>query len=382
MDAFEALVRLILIGAMLLLLVGGLLAILMLWYMRGRDPGTGLIADIISEPPDDLPPGAAGTLVDEHVDHQDVVATLLGLGRHGAVAIEAERTSNSSARDYTITLLHPNKVENRIERDLLRVIFGNDPQPLMEVRLNDVRKRFVDAEPQIRDDLYGELVTHGYFEENPHRTRKRWQRISWTGFILSVIVGLLVSIVVDPVAIATTIAAVIAWAVMIRVSRHMGRKTPAGAEAAAKWRAFKRYLESISSQRDLSEASDIFDRYLSYTVAFGIDKQWIRAFSKSGARKPGWFADADADADVDVDVGDVIIMGHMGDVGDFSGAGDLISSIGGAAGNLSMPDVDISGDSMQGLADTFGGSLQGASDGLSGLLDSAGSIFDAIDFDL
>jgi hypothetical protein len=30
----------------------------------------------------------------------------------------------------------------------------------------------------------------------------------------------------------------------------------------------------------------------------------------------------------------------------------------------------------------LGGSLQGASDGLSGLLDSAGSIFDGIDFDL
>lgn len=377
MDAFEALIRLILIGAMLLLLVGGLLAILALWYMRGRDPGTGLIADIISEPPDDLPPGAVGTLLDEHVDHRDVVATLLGLGRHGAVSIEAEKTPNSSARDYTITLLHPEKVENRIERDLLRVLFGNDPQPLMEMRLNQVRKRFVDAEPQIRNDLYGELVSRGYVPESPHATRKRWQLISWMGLILSVIVGVIVSVTIDPVAIATTNAAVIVWAVMIRVSRHMGRKTPAGAEAAARWRAFKRYLESISIQRDLTEASDIFDRYLSYAVAFGIDKQWIRAFSESGARKPGWFDDADA--------GDVIIVGdigHIGDVGDFSGAGDLITSIGGAAGNLSMPDVDISGESIQGVADTFGGSLQGASDGLSGLLDSAGSIFDAIDFDL
>lgn len=364
---------------MIFLLVGGMIAILMVWYLRGRDPQTGLVADILSEPPDDLPPGAAGTLLDEHADHHDVVATLVGLGRSGAVSITQDDGSGGRKGDWIITALHPEKITNRIELDLLNLLFDGKPEPLREVRLRDVRPKFVAAEERIRDDLYRELVTHGYFPESPATIRLRWKRIAWAGLILSIIVGVLVAIVVDPVAIATTIAAVIMWTVMIRMSRHMPRKTEKGAEAAAKWRAFKRYLQDIEKHRDLGDAAGIFDRYLAYAIAFEIDKGWIRKFSEAGARRPAWLGTG---GDLAENMGDVIIIGNMPD---FSGAGDLIGNIGGFAGNLSMPDVnlpDVGMPDVQGLSDALGGSLQGASDGLSGLLDAAGSIFDAIDFDL
>lgn len=188
------------------------------------------------------------------------------------------------------------------------------------------------------------------------------------------VIGLLATKLVDIVAIFTTIAAVIVWAALVPVSRHMPRKTATGAEAAAKWRAFRRYLVSLTEQRDLPEAASVFDRYLSYAVAFRIDRQWIEAFSRAGARAPGWFGMPEIG-----DVGDVVV------VGDMSGAGRALGDIGGAIGSAGVPDVslpDVSMPDVQGLADTLGGSLQGASDGLSGLLDLAGSIFDGIDFDL
>ncbi len=375
MTTTDAIIRLALIGGMVLLLVGGLLLILGIWYLRGRDPQTGLVADIISEPPDDLPPGAVGTLLDEHADHEDVVATLLGLGRNGAVTIEQVPSANRRVRDYLITLLHPDRITDRIERDLLVVLFGTSPQAMQEVRLSDVRGRFARHEPQIRDDLYNELVTRGYFPENPHTQRQRWRRIAWIGFGLSFVIGIILAITVDPVALATMVAAMVVWGVMVRVSRHIPRKTEKGAEAAAKWRAFKRYLQSIEKQRSLSEASDIFDRYFSYAVAFGIEREWIRAFAKAGAAKPAWFGG--------VDVGDVVIagdLGNLGDIGDIAGAGRVIGEIGGSIGDVSLPDVSMP--DVQGLSDMLGGTLQGASDGLSGLLDAAGSVFDAIDFDL
>lgn len=372
----EAIIRLILIGGMIFLLVGGMIAILMVWYFRGRDPQTGLVADILSEPPDDLPPGAAGTLLDEHADHHDVVATLVGLGRNGAVSITQDAGQGARKGDWIITVLHPDQITNRIERDLLNLLFDGKPEPLREVRLRDVRPKFVAAEERIRDDLYRELVEHGYFAGSPVATRNRWRRIAWAGLVLSIVVGLLVAIVVDPVAIATTIAAVIMWAVMVRMSRHMPRKTAKGAEAAAKWRAFKRYLQDIEKHRNLGASAAIFDRYLAYAIAFEIDKGWIRKFSEAGASRPAWLGTGGDVADT---LGDVIIIG--GDVPDFSGAGDLIGNIGGLAGNLSVPDVNMPDVDLQGLSDTVGGSLQGASDGLSSLLDAAGSIFDAIDFD-
>ena len=48
----------------------------------------GLIADYLPEPPSDLPPGIAGTLIDESADMQDILATILDLARRGAIEIE------------------------------------------------------------------------------------------------------------------------------------------------------------------------------------------------------------------------------------------------------------------------------------------------------
>jgi hypothetical protein len=87
MSTQQALLHLLFIVIMILLLVGGSVSILVLWWVHGRDPAIGPIAEYLSEPLDDLSPCAAGTLIDEHADHRDVLATLLGLGRRGAVII-------------------------------------------------------------------------------------------------------------------------------------------------------------------------------------------------------------------------------------------------------------------------------------------------------
>jgi hypothetical protein len=88
-----------------------------LWYVRGRDPATGMVAEYITAPPDDLPPGAAGTLLDERADHEDVVATLLGLARHGAIVIheiKPDGDAKARATDYGLEIIAPEKTESQL----------------------------------------------------------------------------------------------------------------------------------------------------------------------------------------------------------------------------------------------------------------------------
>ena len=47
------------------------------------------------------------------------------------------------------------------------------------------------------------------------------------------------------------LALVVTMVCLIFVGRYMPRKTAQGAEAAAKWLAFKRYLETIENHGDL-----------------------------------------------------------------------------------------------------------------------------------
>jgi hypothetical protein len=396
MSSGTALLHLVFIALMLVLLAGGTVGLLILWYMRGRDPHVGKSAEYVEFPPDDLPPGAAGTLIDEHADHNDVVATLLGLGRHGAVTIQEigqseqlQKQGRSVAHDYEITVVDPNGVESKVERSLLKVLFPGDIAPGTSTLLSDVKQRFTAAEADIRDALYLEMVDRDYFKVSPATTRMRWRRGAWIGLVLSVIVGLFLTIRVDPFAALATIASVILFIALIRMSRVMPQKTSIGAEAAQNWRAFKRYLQSIDKYKNLKESSDLFDRYFSYAVAFGLQKQWVTAFARAGARNPAWFSPSGnfgGGRGNAGDIGDVLIdsmwMGHMaGHIG--GGSSDLGGGI--DLPNVNMPNIgmpDLGNVDMQGMSDVFGGGIQGASDGLSGLLESAGSIFDAIDFDI
>lgn len=388
MESSEAWLHLTFIVAMLIVGVGGFVTIVILWFSRGRDPATGLVADILPEPPDDLPPGAAGTLLDERADHQDVVATLLGLGRHGAIQIVdrvGDDPEKGGSHDYLLIAKDPGKVDSRLERDLLQVLFGNIPEPEQEVHLRDVKHRFDAHESEIRDDLYQEMVDRSYFVQTPQETRRRWKRLAWIGLISSLIIGVFLTIRVDTFAIATTIAAVLIWAGLLRMSAAMPKKTAFGAESAAKWRAFKRYLESIEQHGALEEAQGIFDRYLSYAVAFGIEREWIQKFARVGTSNPGWFQEVMVPGGYGAP-GDVLLdtwtagrmIGHFGSTPGGSFGGEI------GAPNVDVPGIgipDLPDGGLQGMAEVMGGGLQGTSEGLAGMLDEAGSVFDGIDFD-
>ena len=390
MSSGTALLHLVFIALMLLLITGGSITLLALWFTRGRDPRVMKAATYIEHPPDDLPPGAAGTLLDEHADRRDIVATLLGLGRHGAVIVQdvgtaAGDTPRKGHRpgDFTITVVDPAGVTSHVEKVLLRILFNGDPAPGAEVRLADVRDRFAAGEPEIRDALYEAMVIRGYFTVSPVVTRKRWRRGAWIGLALSTITGLFLTIRVDPFAILATIAAAIIFLVLVRMSRAMPQKTRTGAEAAEQWRAFRRYLASIEKYENVNEASQLFDRYFAYAVAFDLQDKWLKTFARSGARTPGWFVPVGDLTGRGDSVGDVIFdamtMAHWaGHVGG-GGGGDMDINL----PDIGMPNLpDMGNVDLQGLSDLAGGSLQGASDGLSALLESAGSIFESIDFDI
>lgn len=75
--------------ASLVLLLGGPALAVVTWVTKGRDPNVGLVAEYLNEPPN-VPPGLAGTLVDEKADMADVIATFVDLARRGAITMQEE----------------------------------------------------------------------------------------------------------------------------------------------------------------------------------------------------------------------------------------------------------------------------------------------------
>jgi hypothetical protein len=307
-DTATQLLHLAFLVLMIALLVGGLVVVTVLWYVRGRDPHTGMVAEYIPEPPDDLPPGAAGTLLDERADHEDVVATMLGLARHGAIQIHEKidaAGSKGKRSVYELEVVDPAKTGSKLEHDLLSALFDGAPQSGNTALLSEVRGRFDAWEPRIKHDLYQELVDRKYFKRSPEETRQRWRRLAWAGLILSPIIGLH-HVPADR------------WLGIPASDRGHGRVVRVaenewehaaedvhGAESAARWRAFRTYLRSIEKYERLDESRVLFDRYLSYAVAFGMQKQWMATFAEAGATTPAW---------LDTSLGDGMGWGTAGSV--------------------------------------------------------------------
>jgi len=275
-----------------LILIGGPVLLYLWWYNRGRDAPVGLIADYLPEPPADLPPGMAGTLLDESADLQDILATILDLARRGAIEIEEVKEPGflgiGSRNDYIYRRKQSAISLRKYEQTLLEKMFGDRD----EVRLSDLKNKFYQAIPILRRQLYQAVVDEGFFKRSPEATRTRYSVLGIIALIMAVCVGIvLVGALADFSAFVLCLPislGVVAIGIII-LARYMPQRTPAGADAVARWRAFKRYLQNLEKYTKVEEAADIFERYLPYAVAFGLERSWLQKFARVEAPPPTWW---------------------------------------------------------------------------------------------
>src|SRR5690606_17326417 len=72
--------------------------------------------------------------------------------------------------------------------------------------------------------------------------------------------------------------------------------TPEGADVAASWEAFAKYLKEVARGKASTTRPDMFSRYLPYAAAFGLLYNWARHFERKGdTLAPAWFHAAAAD---------------------------------------------------------------------------------------
>lgn len=280
----------------LLFTFGGPALLYAFWYKQGRDKPMPMVADYLPEAPDDLAPGLVGTLLDERADLADILATVVDLARRNVISITADQSGKDFIyrREQTSATLQP------YEQTILTALFGNDATA--EVHLSAVRTQFYRQFKSIKQALYQALIDQGYFPHNPDRVRHRYGCLGAWGLLAGGVLGLcLLTIYVD-LTVAGILPgmglAVTALGLLI-IARNLPRKTDKGAEAAARWRAFKTYLQNIEKYSDVEQQKAIWDRWLPYAIAFGIDQAYIRKFEAANAPAPTWYYPSPAVYDAD-----------------------------------------------------------------------------------
>lgn len=268
-----------------LVALGGPLAMFAFWYQRGRDPQIGPVPEYLSDPPSDLPPAVVGSLVDEKVDTRDIMSTIIDLAHKGYLVIEETQESGAfgigTKREFTFKRTDKDAVGLRkFEQRILDRLFPGDR---MEVDMDALKNKFYTAIPRLQDELYKDLVAEGFFRHEPDDIRNFWIGIGIAVFVvagfafIAVTGGTLDSL--SPATFCLPLAIFVTGGAVMLFGSHMPAKTREGAEEAAKWQAFYKYLRNLEDYDTVESAADRFAAYLPYAVAFGLDRSWVSKFS-------------------------------------------------------------------------------------------------------
>ncbi len=134
-------------------------------------------------------------------------------------------------------------------------------------------------------------MREGFFSESPEAMRTRFGCLGAAALGATFAVGVVLLAVFGefaPAVICVPLGLGVIAVGMIILARHMPQRTQKGSDAVARWRAFKRYLQNLEKYTKVEDATAIFDKYLPYAVAFGLEQNWIRKFARwTRPRRPG-----------------------------------------------------------------------------------------------
>ncbi len=270
------------------LLVTGSLGLLLLWYTRGKDPAAGVVASFLPEPPDATPPAVVGVLIDEKADEHDIVSTIVDLGNRGVLVIHDQPGQPSS-----IELTNKQAAMSPFEQRLVHALFPNADKGAKSIPYATASYSINANSESLKVALYQEVVDRGFFKQSPEQTRGRWRGIATAITSISILAGIAGSFLISPWLLVPAFAVTALSLILRQVARTLPKRTEAGAEAAAKWRAFERYLADLDKYDSVDTAKANFDRYLPYAIAFGLEKVWVARFESAQSANPGWLNPGD-----------------------------------------------------------------------------------------
>ncbi|TCO44142.1 putative membrane protein DUF2207 [Kribbella antiqua] len=260
----------------------GLLAAAALWFLRGRDAakvGAGAperpVLDSADGPqfaaPDGIRPGQVGTVVDETADVVDITATLLDLAvRNYLTIVELPRQSQFGKLDWELRRLNQGGPELLpYEKALLDAVFADGDTVVVSTLGPSLRPRL----NLVREQLYADVVTQGWFANRPDAVRNRWT----TAGVVLLGAGVVLTIVLAIVSKYGLVgfAVMLTGLVLALVGQVAPARTARGAAVLGRVAGLQQYLvDETSADLPQSHRLEFASRCLPYAAVLGLTEKW------------------------------------------------------------------------------------------------------------
>jgi uncharacterized membrane protein YgcG len=266
-----------------------------LWYTRGRDPRRRPVAPQY-EPPEGLSPAEVGTLVDNSPDMRDITATLVDLAVHGYVQIQEHEEKKLlgllAHRDYLFTMRKPPQDWERLrphERMLLESFFAGGARPAVES--TDLEHWFFRRLPILQGQIFAALIERRYYLHRPDRIR---QVCTVAGISLGLVVGVgggVLGANLGWAPLTAIIAGVVTAGIVVGFGWIMPARTVRGTRALEGVLGFEDFLTRVEGDRlqRMVKTPELFEKFLPYAMALGVEKHWAKAFEGICRQPPEWY---------------------------------------------------------------------------------------------
>ena len=269
------------------------------WDRKGRDPVEDSFV-VRYEPVDGESPAELGTLVDNKADMEDITATLVDLAVRGYIHIteltEKHLFGLTRSTDYQLDILRKRSDWKDLkphEVSYLDALGQSAASDAYSMKVSELTNRFYKYLPEIKNAIYDRLVEVGYYVERPDRTLGKSIGIAvLVTFVLGGLTMLSFArawILFEPVALI--IATVASAIILVVFAVIMPARTAEGAHARAATLGFKEFLSRVEEDRykRMITSPELFEKYLPYAMAFGVEEKWANAFKDIYREPPQWY---------------------------------------------------------------------------------------------
>lgn len=276
-----------------------LAAMICLWYTRGRDPRRRPISPQY-EPPEGLAPAELGTLVDNSPDMRDVTATLVDLAVRGYMQIQEHEEKKllglRTTREYLFSMrksAHAWEELQPHERALLDSLFAGGVRHSVES--STLENAFYARLPGIRDRIFSRLLERGYYARRPDKVKRAYIIAGLLiGFIVAV-GGAFLSAFLGQSVVPAIAAGVLSVAITVGFGWVMPARTLRGTRVLEGILGFEDFLARVEGDRlrRVVKTPEMFEKFLPYAMALGVEKNWAKAFEGIYRQPPDWFQGGD-----------------------------------------------------------------------------------------
>jgi uncharacterized membrane protein len=262
-----------------------------LWWYKGRDPNAGMSVAPLYEPPPDISPAEAGTLIDDSIHPRDITSTMVDLAVRGYIKIEevADKGLVFTHKDYIFHLLRPKDQWGKELAPHERVMLENVFAGGTGTRLSSLKNRFYTAVPVIREDIMSALKRKGIYMLDPASANALsvvaavailipfaiFQYTGWANFFSSI-----------PLLIGCVLISAAIWFLFARV---MTAKTVKGARTLVAVLGFQEFMNRVDAERLKLMPPTTFEKFLPYAMALGVEHHWAQAFAGIVKDPPSWY---------------------------------------------------------------------------------------------